>query len=459
MLKILRKKKLAKKVWIILAIIIVPAFTLWGIGGALRSQREGSAGRIAGRNISLLEFQDSLAAVRAQAIMQFGENYSEIKRYLNLESQAWDRLILLGEAKKRKITANDGEVVELIESYPFFQRKGRFDKKIYDEMLQYAFRIQPRIFEEQTRQNIILSKLYKQVTDDVGIPDEELKAEYERANEEISTSYIVSSHAEFAKTLNPSQQELKDYFNKNPIKFKQPLSFNLEYVALDSQDKIKQALSKLKRRGLNKPPKEDGLAVKETGYFSQVDPIPGIGWSPEISGLISNLKAGEVSPPIHSDKFYYLLKLKEKKEAFIPDFENIKDKVREGFLKEKSAELAKVKIEEALKGLKSSNDFKRIAKETHLKSDSTGTFKFGSYIEGIGVSDNFWTAARDLKEGSFSDIIEMPSGFYIIKIKSRSPIDAKEFESEKQDFRQKLLLQKKQESFSKFSEGLKRKAR
>ena len=122
--------------------------------------------------------------------------------------------------------------------------------------------------------------------------------------------------------------------------------------------------------------------------------------------MISNLKAGEVSPPIHSDKFYYLLKLKEKKEAFIPDFENIKDKVREGFLKEKSAELAKVKIEEALKGLKSSNDFKRIAKEPHLKSDSTGTFKFGSYIEGIGVSDNFWTAARNLKEGSFEEIAQ-----------------------------------------------------
>lgn len=459
MLKILRNKKLAKKVWIILAIIIVPAFTLWGIGGALRSQREGSVGKVGGRNISLLEFQDCLAAVRVQAIMQFGENYFEIKRYLNLESQAWDRLILLGEAKKRKITANDGEVIESIEGYPFFQRKGRFDKKIYEEMLQYVFRIQPRIFEEQTRQNLILSKLYKQATDNVGISEEELKEEYGKANEEISISYIVSSLAEFAKTLNPSQQELKDYFNKNPIKFKQPLSFNLEYVALDSQDKIKQALSKLKRHGLNKPPKEAGLTVKETGYFSQADPIPGIGWSPEISGLISNLKVGEVSPPIHTDKLYYLLKLKERKEAFIPDFANIKDKVKEGFLKEKSAELAKGKIEEAHLRLKSSNDFKRIAKETGLKSDSTGSFKFGSYIEGVGVSDNFWTAASNLKEGSFSGIIEMPSGFYIIKIKSSLSLDAKKFESEKQDFGQKLLLQKKQESFSKFTEGLKIKAR
>ena len=252
MLKILRNKKLAKKVWIVLAIIIVPAFTLWGIGGALRSQRESSVGKIAGKNISFLEFQDCLAGVRVQAIMQLGEKYSELEKHLNLESQAWDRLILLGEAKKRKITASDGEVIELIEGYSFLQRKGRFDQKIYDEMLHYVFRIQPRIFEEQTRKNIILSKLYEQVTGDVTVSDQELKVEYAKANEEISISYIVSNLAEFAKTLNPSQQELKDYFNKNSIKFKQPLSFNLEYVVSDSQDKIKNALSILKKHDLNK---------------------------------------------------------------------------------------------------------------------------------------------------------------------------------------------------------------
>lgn len=457
MLKILRNKKTAKRVWIILAIIIVPAFALWGIGGAIRSQKEsGYAGKLFGRNISALEFKDALDAVRIQAVMQFGENYSEIRKYLNLENEAWKRIILLEEAKKRKITASNQEVIELIESYPFFQRKGQFNNRIYAEMLQYAFRTQPRIFEEQARQNLTLSKLYKQVTDDIRVSDEEIKDGYSKANEQISISYIVSAPSDFVKNLSPSLQELKSYFADNSIKFKQPLSFNLDYVVLDSAEKTKDTVAKLNKNGdLAKLAKELGLSVKETGFFAQTDPIPGIGWSPEVFALISKLKIGQFSPPIHTDKYFYILKLKEKKEAFIPNFEDIKDKAQEAYLKEKSTELARLKIEEALKGLGASNDFKKIAKVTRLKSESTALFKFGSYIEGIGASDNFWVAAQHLKENKFSGIISMPSGFYIIKVKSKIPIDQKKFQSEKTDFAQNLLQQKRQEFFSKFVEDLK----
>jgi hypothetical protein len=52
----------------------------------------------------------------------------------------------------------------------------------------------------------------------------------------------------------------------------------------------------------------------------------------------------------------------------------------------------------------------------------------------------------------------MPSGLYIIKAKSRSPIDENKFAAEKTEFAQKLLAQKKQEYFIKFVEDLKKKA-
>jgi hypothetical protein len=37
------------------------------------------------------------------------------------------------------------------------------------------------------------------------------------------------------------EQELKDYFNQNSLEFKQPLSFNAEYVSSESEDKIRAA--------------------------------------------------------------------------------------------------------------------------------------------------------------------------------------------------------------------------
>jgi peptidyl-prolyl cis-trans isomerase D len=475
MLRQLRNKKTAKKVWIFLAIVVIPPFIFWGSGSLMRNKQEETyAGKLFGKKISLLEFKDAADAARNQMVMQFGDKFEEMQKYLNLESLAWDRLILLMEAKKRKIKTSDNEVVELLQSYPFFQKKGRFDNVIYAQMLQYVFHTQARIFEEQTRQNLILSKLYSQVTYGVGVTDAEVKEEYRKANEQVSIHYIASLSSDFEKDITASEQEIKDYFAKNSLKFKQPLSFNIEYVSMslegsDKQaieDKINGVLRRLnKKEPFNEVAKNAGLELKDTGLFNQTDAIPGIGWSPEILNQISKATAGSFLNPILIDKTYYIIKLKEKKEPYIPGLETVKDKAKDAFIKEKAMELAKEKIENCLKKLKEvyqvdpkSADFEKSAEEYGIKSNSTDLFKYGSYIEGIGVSDNFWTTAQNLKEDEFSGIIDMPSGFYIIKLKSKVEIDAKKFESEQEESRQKLESTKKTEFFGKFTEELKRKA-
>ena len=475
MLKKLRKRKTAKKIWIILTILILPAFVFWGFGSFIRSKQEITyAGKIFGKKVSLLEYKDTLEAVKNQAIIQFGDNLSEIEKKLNLESMAWDRLVLLVEAKKRKINVTDQEVIALIKSYPFFQRKGQFDNQIYSQMLQYVFRAQARIFEEQTRQSLILSKLYKEVTGNLNLTEEEIKKEYRKLNEQISLCYIASLTNDFIKDITGSEEEISDYFIKNSLQFKQPLSFNIEYVSLASEDKNETAIKdKIKLLALRLTKKEDfakaagelNLQPKETGLFSQTDPVPGIGWSPQFSVLISKLKIGEFAPPIYMDKYYYVLRLKERRESHIPDFSAIKDRVKEVFIKEKARKIAQQKIEDCLKELKTmhkanpkSIDFDKIAKIYGLKSDSTQFFRYGSYIEGIGASDNFFTAAQDLKEDDSNGIIEMPSGFYIIKLKSKISVDEKKFTEEKPEFAKKLLLQKKEEYFSRFLQDSKRKA-
>jgi peptidyl-prolyl cis-trans isomerase D len=467
MLKQLRHKKTAKRIFIFLAIVIIPAFAFWGFSSVLRGPKEsGYAGRIFGKSISLLEYGDAYEGARNQAIMQFGDKFLEAQKYLDLEAQAWQRLILLYEAGKRKIKVSDAQVIRQIESYPVFQRNGKFDDRLYAERLRYYFRAQPRVFEEQTRQNLALSKLYRQLTDSVNLSEDEIKKDYQKLNSEMSLYYIAGLPSEFAKFIWPSEQEIKDYFAKNSLDFKVPLSFNVEYLAFDSENKARQATLQIRKKNdLAKVAKDLNLSLKETGLFSQIDPIPGIGWSPEIMNLISNLRASKFSPLIQVDKNYYILRLKERKEPYIPDLEKIKDKVREKFIKDGSNRVAKQKIEDCLKKLKESYrinpkavDFKKVAKEGGLTWGSTDFFKYGSYIAGIGASDNFWTQAEGLEEDGFSGIITTQAGFYIIKLKSKTHIDEKKFESEKSEFSLKLLEQKKEEYFTKFAEELFRKS-
>ncbi len=474
MLKLLRKKHLAKWIWIILAILVVPAFIFWGFGSYMRGKGETPhAGRISGRTVEFTEYKDAFEAVKNQAIIQFGDNLSEVQKFLNFETQAWDRLILLAEAKRQRIKTADQEIITAIQSLPAFQRKGRFDAQLYNQMLQYVFRTQPRIFEEQIRQNIIIAKLYEASTAGMAVSDEELAQEYRKANEDLSIDYIVAKPADFAKAINPGDEELKEYFSKNALSFKQPLSFKAEYVSMTSdgkndaqiKEKLQEVFSRLRRKQeLEKIAKDLELTATETPLFGETDPIPGIGWAPQVSSLLAKTQPGQLLPPIVIDNKYYLIRLKEKQASSIPEFETIKEKVKEEFIKDASRTLAKTKIQEAAKRLReakaaaSAIDFSEAARAAGLATGTTGAFKYGSYIEGIGASDNLWLAAEVLQPGASSEPVETPTAYYIVALKAKTPIDENKFRQEKEEFRRKLLFQKKQLYFAGILEELRKKA-
>ncbi|MBP7216358.1 MAG: SurA N-terminal domain-containing protein [Candidatus Omnitrophica bacterium] len=467
MLKQLRDKKTAKKIWIALAAIILPAFVFWGFGGFQGdSAQSGIAGKIFGRNVPLLEFKQAVDAIRIQTMLRFGDNFSEIQKYINFQDQAWQRIVLLQEAKQRKLTATDQEVVKLIEEYPFFHKKDRFDPATYNQILTYVFHIQPRVFEEQTRQNIILSKLFDQVSKNVTLSEEEIKIGYRKENEKISVYYLAAHPADFMKNITASDESLKEFFAKNQLQFKQPLSFNIEYVMLDSEDLARQLYPKLKKqKSLANSAKEFNIPLKESGLFAQTDPIPGIGWAPQLLTLFSKLSPGEFTAPIAIDNKFYIVQLKEKKDPFIPAFEAIQDKIKDSFTKEQADTLARQAIEKCQDLLRQAYeknpagyDFEKIGKDCGLTSNSTELFKFGTYLEGIGASDPLWIAATTTKEGAASDVLTMPSGFFIVKLKSKVSFEEKKFEEEKEAFSKRLLEQKKEEVFNAYIEDLKKKS-
>ncbi len=468
MLKVFRKKHISKTIWIILAILILPAFVFWGFGSYMRGRREESyAGKIGKRAVSLLEYRDAYLAVKNLAIIQLGipeEKLDEVGSYIDLNSQAWERLVLLDEAKREHLRVTDKEVVAQIESYPFFQRNGVFNEGIYNQILQYVLRTKPRNFEEQTRQNLMIRKLYENATSGIKLTDKEIKDEYRKNSEELTLEYIGASPAEFAKAVNPADEELKAYFTANQLKFKQPLSFSIEYVTFSGegktdfslQESINDALMRLRRNmSLEQIAKELKLPFRDSGFFPENGPIPGIGWAQELLAALPKAKPGQIMRPVRLDKSFYLVRLKERKEPYIPKFEESKDKVKEEFIKEKSRETAKAKLSECLKSA-NPKDLEASARACGLNFGVTGSIKYDGYIEGIGTTDTMWSAGKDLKDGELSDIIELPSGFYAVKVKSRIPMDEKKFEAEKNDFTAALLSRKKSYFFQQITEALKR---
>ena len=111
-------KKTKKTIWIILLIAILPGFVLWGVFDSVKRNKgeKASVGRIYGKSISTSKYKTALQAVNTLAMMRFGDNLAQLQQYLNLEEQAWQRLIILEEAAKRKITASDKEVITAVQN-------------------------------------------------------------------------------------------------------------------------------------------------------------------------------------------------------------------------------------------------------------------------------------------------------------------------------------------------------
>jgi peptidyl-prolyl cis-trans isomerase D len=523
LLKMLRKKKVAKRIFWVLAILILPAFVLWGSGSIIRGRGGPTyAGKIFGRKISFDEFAKEYQACRHQAIMMYGDQFNRLAKYLNLEEVTWNRLILLEEVKRQKIKVMDREVVEEITHLAFFQRNGQFDQRFYVNLLEYAFRTNPREFEEEIRKSLMISKLYALVSGQIDLKDGQIKDEYRKENERIKVSYVFILPKDFEGGVNLEDKEVEEYFKAKTQEFKRPERVNVEYVGIDyasiestlsitdeelkeyydlhqeefkladkenehrqfeetkeiiktrltferSREIVEEKIEEIDRRlkiepDLEKISKEFSLKIDRTGLFSAEDSIPNIGWSYEFANAAFSLRLGKLSSPIKTEKGCYIIKVKEKKEPYLPSLEEVKQEVRLVLRDQKARELAKEKAKEYLSKIKvffetnPQEDFAQIAKDLSLKFGQTDAFTRRGYISGIGINEDFSKTAFSLSKGEVSDVVETPQGFYILRLDEFLPIDEAKFSQEKEEFKKNLLLRKKEENFQRFFAKLKEKA-
>lgn len=476
MLKRLRSRKFAKKVWIVLAIVILPPFILWGSESLITSfGQRNYLGMIFGRKIGVMEFRDALQATRNRLIMQLGDEFFKQEEKLNLESQAWQRLILLAEVKKRGIKISDKEVAQFIQETPLFLRNGKFDFASYDYFVKTVFRLLPRQFEEQFRENLMLSRLFDEVVQDVKLSEEQIRATFHKENEEYSVIYLRAVAKDFSARLTAEDKEIQEYFQQNLQEFKRPVSFNLEFVTIASpgksssgktasEEEVRTLYRKLaKSKNFRQSAEALSLKVEETGLFAIDQAVPGIGWSGQIMERIEKLKPKELMPPLKTPTSWYIVSLKERKEPYIPPFEEIKERVKETYLKIQSQQLARKAIDAALLKLKSltkpgESDFEQVAKGLGLSSGVTELFKNASYIQGIGASDEFFSVAANLPPDQTSDVITIGEDFYLIKLKKHVPVDEEKFKQEKDAFSRQLILKMQQMRFLEFLWQLEKRA-
>ncbi len=474
MLNILRHKGVAKKVLWFTTSIIVLSFGFFGVASHI-DRSINIAGKMYGHGVSVRDFNRSYLDSRDAAILLYGDQFFKYGNRLDLESQTWDRLLLLHEAKKQGIKTSDQEVVDFIATIPFFQTNGKFDQHKYESIVQnpQIFDRKVHDFEEGIRSYLSIQKLLEQVAGNPSLTPEELKKEYMLKNEKIKLTYALFEPLKAARNLTVTGVEIKQYYDNNKELFRKPVMVNIEYASLNfpakATDQQKQAVKK-EVTGLAKELKAGGdfqataqthkMQVKESGLFSQAQPLLTFAWSPELVEKIFTMKQGQYSPAMETPDGWQIFRIKEHKDSYVPELVEIKDEVKNALLTDKGFTLAKAKADSALKaineGLKANKTFKELALAQGAKVEETPTFSRGEYIANMGLIAEFQEETLKLNmQNRLSSVLTTSQGPVIIYLDSVEPIDEKQFEADKENFKEMMLAQRRNQAIVDFVTKLK----
>lgn len=406
MLKFLRKKGNAKKIMWGLAILIIPAFVLWGAGSSGGSRDAPRyAGKIFGKKISFPDYQTYYLASRNEAILRYGQNLSKIAQFLDLDALTWQRIVLLTQAKRQNIRVTDTEVVNLIRAMAIFQRDGRFDQAQYTTVLEYALRSSPREFEEQIRDALAIDKLRQEVTSDIAVTDEDVQKDYKDKNEKAKVRYILFPQDELLDEVHPAHDELVEYYENNKNEFEKAEQVNVEYMGLyfdkdmarTSPDILDEEIFTYFQEHKDEFIENDQESLDEVDEIGDEEIIEEVGAPDEIEVAAEEKIEEEITEEIKNTIKERLIALKQK--------EALEDSIWE--IANQAAE--------------NSGSFTQIAKDNECEVKETGFFTAQGLVPEIGLSYEFSNTAFSLTANEVSNAIETPKGLFVMRLKEKKP--------------------------------------
>ncbi len=445
-------KKHIKGIFWVLTALIVPSFIFWGANFALQNRSSSEhAGEMFGKKISIEKFLKSKLAVEHIFALK---GINQKPNPFTINKLSWDRLLLLNEARKRRIKVSDKEVINTITSMPFFKKNGVFDKYLYQQILQTTFNISKRQFEEEIRDALTIEKLYSQNTSEIKITDQDLLSRYKDQYEKVSIDYIFVDCDDF-QIKNPSIEELKDYYEKNINDFQNKVMINAAYIGspykqqLTKEEKeiLKQKLDSLAKNidedtDLEEFAKSNSLVFKTTGEKIADNQLL-LNDNPEnqIIAISTFMEVGKISNPMEINNGYYMLKVLEKQSDYTIDFMKAKDMLITKIINEQKAKLALEKInslyDAMIKKQKENPNitFEQLAKSLKKKPYTTDTFtRQTKMFPKLGYSNELSDIAFILKDKEISPPLRIENKFYIISLDKLYPVDINKFAEKKEEF-------------------------
>jgi peptidyl-prolyl cis-trans isomerase D len=201
--------------------------------------------------------------------------------------------------------------------------------------------------------------------------------------------------------------------------------------------------------------RERKAEYRESNFFLREEAIDGLGPQPEMANTVFGLKEGDVTPPMRVARGWVIATLAGRQDPYLPQLDEVKNKVREDVAHVKASELAKARASSIAGDLRTAKDFAATAKKLGLEVKTTELIARGAPIVDIGVSDAIDQAAFALPVNGVSDAIATPTGTAIVRVTERQDVTAEQIAEGQDQLREELVEQRRERFFGAYMQKAK----
>jgi peptidyl-prolyl cis-trans isomerase D len=410
----------------VMADLFGPNSTLLGGGN--------DVGEIAGKTITLKEFQNAVQERESNFILNFNRQPTEQDRP-TLRQQAWDLLITKYAFEEQYaevgVQVTDDEVWDMLQGKNINPgllqaftnpETGQYDR---DQFMNYLQQLPSLAPEAQVRWELFKNDLvpgrkrikYENLLAKSNlVTTAEAKREYNIQNDVAEIKYLyVPYYAVSDSAVKIEESALKAYYNKNKEKYKVDHTKSLKYVSFqvipstDDSTFVREELQTLKQE-FGKVQDDSVFASLNTDgltYFGKYHP----GTLPlQLKANISNLSKGDVRGPYLDTEGFKLYKVTDIFEDTVA-FAKASHILIKG-----DDDDAKTKARDILKQIKNGADFAEMAREHGTDGTSTRGGDLGWFESGKMVAEFETAVFKARKVGLLDDVVKTQFGYHIIKV-------------------------------------------
>lgn len=403
MLQAIRDRAQGIVVWTIVGLIII-TFALFGLSTYLSGPSKIVVADINGTEIS----QNDL--LRAQ------QNY--LQRMQQLLGKQYDPAMFPDERVQREVLQglitralvdqhlNEAgyqvaftQVLDKLRTIPAFQDNGSFSADLYKQVLRTQ-RMNPELFEQDLARDLASEQLYRGISQTAFVTPAELQRYAVLKNQQRNISYLTLDLADYTRTVQPTEQQIQDYYAANKQAFMTREQVSVDYLELD----IRQMASQY---DVSEADLKQYYDTHRANYSQQAE----------------QRKASHI-----------LLKVDEQ---------------------HKDTDVRQ-QADELLARLRNGEDFAKLAREY---SQDPGSAKQGGDLGYFGkgiMTPPFEAAVFALQKGELSEPVKTEFGYHLIRLDDIRPEQLTPFEEVKQQIKTELQLQQAEQAYYEKADELNR---